>query len=338
MSNRPIQAGIVGAGLMGRWHAHAAQKAGARISAVVDPDNRAAIRLAKRYGGMAFAGVEEMLIARRPDVIHICSPKSTHYRIAQLALKAECHLLIEKPMASTASETESIFKLSDERELKVSPVHQFLFQDGVLKAKRLLPQLGHLVDITAVVMSAGGSGMSDSVLHDIAMDILPHPLSLMQFFLSGFANVSWSLLSSRPGELRAVGDAAGTTLSLFISMNSRPTANYLELRGERGTIYINLFHGYSFIERGKVSRRIKVTQPFQHSFKNSASAAVNLGRRLLSREPAYPGLQRLVRSFYGALRHNTLPPISVMDAIELARVRDHLMDQNALAVTSSLFR
>jgi predicted dehydrogenase len=45
----PIRAAIVGAGLMGRWHAHAAQRAGGHLVGIVDIDESAAVRLSKRF-------------------------------------------------------------------------------------------------------------------------------------------------------------------------------------------------------------------------------------------------------------------------------------------------
>ena len=42
---------IVGAGLMGHWHAHAARKNDAIITAVIDPNAEAANALVGRYGG-----------------------------------------------------------------------------------------------------------------------------------------------------------------------------------------------------------------------------------------------------------------------------------------------
>jgi predicted dehydrogenase len=301
----------------------------------MDLDEDLALRLSKYcHSPTVFADLNEMLVRGRSDVVHICSPNSTHYPIAESAIKAGCHILIEKPMASTAIQTKRLFDMAADRGVFVCPVHQFLFQDGVLKAKRLLPKIGRLVDICAVIASAGGVGLTDEKRYEaVIADMLPHPLSLMQFFLPGnFSQAEWWTVSPGRGELRAFGKVSGTTLSVFISMNARPTVNSLELKGEKGTIHVNLFHGYSFIESGEVSRRAKLTQPFERSLKSSAAAAVNLGRRLFQSDTAYPGLQSLVKSFYEAIQKDTSPPISQRDTDQVAQVRDELLNLAGLAL------
>ena len=326
-SSNPIPVAIVGAGLMGRWHAHAAEKAGARVVGVADVDMDAASRLSNRYRTAApFVHIEQMLVRSNPAVVHICSPKTTHYSIAQTLINSGCHLLIEKPMTCTALETESLFESADAYRVYVNPVHQFAFQDGVLKARRLLPRIGRLVDISAVVASAGGAGLPINQLDELAADVLPHPLSLIQLFLPGqLSEISWRTISPAHGDLRILGEISGITLSVLVSFNARPSANYLVIRGTQGTIGVNLFHGYSFVESGEVSRHRKVLGPFLRSFRECGSAASNLAYRFIRNEPAYPGLQRLVRSFYEAIRTNVLPPISRSDSLEIARVRDELV-------------
>ncbi len=318
---------------MGRWHANAAQRAGGSVAGVADPDRDRAARLAGRYRAAVFTSVERLLMSGPLDVIHICSPVSSHYPIAESAIRAGCHLLVEKPMTARATETERLFQLAWDQGVKVCPVHQFAFQDGVLKAKQQLPAIGRLIDISAFIVSAGGTGLSEKRLDQIVADILPHPLSLIQIFLpEALAGASWTVIRPGWGEMRLMGEVSATTISVFISMTARPTLNVLELKGTEGTIHVNLFHGYSFLQSGRVSRFRKIVQPFEHSGKNLKSATMNLGRRLIRRETAYPGLQRLVRSFYASVKANSPPPISPSDAESIARVRDELLRLAGLAL------
>lgn len=109
----------------------------------------------------------------------------------------------------------------------------------------------------------------------------------------------------RPGhrELRAVCEMSGITLSIFISMNGRPTECSFKLIGTDGTIHVDMFHGYSFIEPGKVSRLRKAIHPFDLSIRRLSAATVNLGQRFIQWEPAYPDLSMLgFARFYLPLR------------------------------------
>lgn len=325
-SNTIVRAGIVGAGLMGRWHAKASRRAGGRVIAVVDVDSDKADRLAAKCGGaQTFSDVERMLHKSRPEVLHVCTPLSTHLAIAELAIEAGVGLIIEKPLTLTAGEAEHLYERAAARGVPICPVHQFIFQDGVLKARELLPRIGRVVHLEGVICSAGGNGASDDVLNSVLADILPHPLSIMQVFLpGGLPEEGWLKQRPNAGELRAFSQKGAVTLSILISLSARPPVCAFKIVGTNGTVHVDMFHGYSFMEIGRVSKARKVVGPFDMAFKKLLSAATNLGKRAISWQPAYPGLQRLVGSFYHALRTGSDMPIPYGDALAVARVRDIL--------------
>ncbi len=262
-----LNVGIVGAGLMGYWHANAARRAGAYISAIADTDNEASRRLAGRCSGVeTFSTVEQMLDNVKLDVLHICTPLNTHVGISELALEAGINLVIEKPVTPTAAETENILRQAASNGVILCAVHQFLFQEGVQKAKRLLNKIGRIVHIENSICSAGTDGFAGKQCDLIAADILPHPLSLMQFFIpGGISGEEWNVVRPEHGEFRISCNTKGVTIYIFISMNARPTECSLKIVGTEGTIHIDMFHGYSFLESGKVSRTHKILHPFSFS-------------------------------------------------------------------------
>lgn len=315
---------------MGRWHAKAIQKAGGRLLAIVDNSLDAAGHLTARYRhAKSFTRIEEMLDKVGLDVLHVCTPAATHKRIADLAIDTGLNLLIEKPMTLMASDTEYLFKKAADRGVLICPVHQFLFQEGVRKALKWLPRIGRPVHVEGTICSAGGTDMPQHMLDRIVADILPHPLSLMQVFLSeGLLEKDWVTAQAAPGELRAFTENSGIFLSIFTSMHARPTVCSFKIAGTEGTIHVDLFHGFAFIEPGKASRARKIIRPFDMGIRMLTAATVNLGLRVIRWELAYPGLQGLVNAFYKAVQINAKPPISPKDAITVARVREILI-QNA---------
>lgn len=323
-----MRAGIVGAGLMGLWHAHAVEKVGGKVVAVFDINKANADSLAAKYSNAkSFDSLEKMLAEVSIDMLHVCTPTETHKKIAELAIEVGVNLLIEKPIVQTAEETVALYKLASRHKVLLCPVHQFVFQDGVRNAKKLLPDIGRIVHLQANICSAGGTGFEASQVETIAEDILPHPLSLMQTFLGDdFKAQGWSIFCPNRGELRVSGRARETSLGIFISMNSRPTLNSFQIFGTGGTIYLNLFHGYSVIESGKTSRTKKILHPFDSAFRNFSAATLNLGRRSFKNEAAYPGLRRLIDEFYQAIKDETPSPIKPAEAIAVAQIRDILIN------------
>lgn len=323
-----IRAAIVGAGLMGFWHAHAAQKAGSKVVAVFDINKTIADSLAAKFSdAKSFDNLEKMLAETSPDALHVCTPTETHKNIAEIAIKQNVNLLIEKPIVQTAEETVSLYDLAVKHNVILCPVHQFVFQDGVQKAKNLLPNIEQIVHLQANICSAGGTNLDSNQIDTIANDILPHPLSLIQTFLGGVLPMEdWNICRPSNGELRVSGKSKETSIGIFISMNSRPTLNSFQIFGTNGTIHLDLFHGYSVVESGEISKTKKILHPFDFSLRNFTAATLNLGRRSLRGESAYPGLRRLIDEFYQAINGKSLP-ISPAEAIAVAQIRDILLQK-----------
>lgn len=326
---KPLRIGIVGAGLMGKWHAYFANKAGGQIVAIADVNEKQASQLVEKYSSAKyFKDVLEMFSQQAIDVAHICTPTASHFEIANFAVNAKVHLLIEKPLVSTLAETLEIYDLAAKNNVKICPVHQFAFQSGVKKAQKLLSQIGQIIHLQATITSAGGAELDDNERDKIAVDIIPHPLSVTQSILNDILPAdNWQIMRPIAGEIRLYGQYADTTISILVSMNARPAMNLFQITGTKGTIYIDLFHGFAYLESGKVSKTQKILRPFYVTAKNFSSATKNLMLRTLKSEFAYPGLQQLVNNFYQSIIDETEPPISSEYTINIAQIRDYLIQQ-----------
>lgn len=326
IQKRRLRVGIIGAGLMGQWHAHAARKAEGDVVAIADRNFHAASRLAEKFGGIEVcADITELLSRASCNLVHICTPISTHEQIAEVAIEAGTHVLIEKPATPHAEGTERLIQLASRHAVLICPVHQFVFQHGVIKARQSLDRIGRVLNLEATFCTAGGVGLPEDELDSIVAEILPHPLSLAQVFLpGGRVPGSWMKLRSQAGEFSAMTDINGVTVSMMISLQARPTQCTLKIFGTTGTIHLDLFHGYAFMEPGSVSKKSKILRPFDLTARRLAAASINLARRALSREPAYPGLTRLVAEFYEAIRTGKCAPITTESMLNIAWVRDTL--------------
>ena len=131
---------MVGAGLMGHWHAYFARRLGAEVAAIVDGSKVAATSLARRAKTNAvFGEMGAMLDVVRPHVVHICTPLSSHLPLTLQAIEAGVHALVEKPLTQMAGQTQLLLQRAQEKGVHVCPVHQFGFQGGVARAAGGLP-------------------------------------------------------------------------------------------------------------------------------------------------------------------------------------------------------
>jgi len=312
---------------MGRWHAEAIARAGGIVSVLVDSDCRRAASLASRHAGAhVIASFEDAARLGPVDVAHVCTPRETHESLARQALQAGMHVLVEKPMTPTAGATAELLQLADSRGLLLCAAHQLLFQPGVLRARAALHSIGPLLHVDAVACSAGADNHADHERDRVAADILAHPLSLLARILpEPLAEVDWRLQHPIAGEVWATASVGYVSVSVLVSMRGRPTRNTLRLIGGRGTIHVDLFHGFHVVEGGTVSRGRKVARPLMLSAATLRAAATNLVSRAFRREVAYPGLRELVRRFYRAIERGNGPPISSRELLDVAATRDALI-------------
>ena len=326
---RPAVA-IIGAGLMGRWHAHAAARLGARVVAVVDTNDTRAAALAARHGARALRDLTELSNgAPRPDIAHVCTPAASHTPLALALLDGGMHVVCEKPLAANADEVSAMLAHARRAGRRVCAVHQFAFQHGVAVAKRRLGELGQLRRAVFTFSSAGGEGHPGSSLDNIVGEIVPHPLSVLAALWpeASLDGVAWSTCSSSPGEWLVTGAHGDALVSIAISLGARPTEASAAFAGTNATIRLDFFHGFALVHRGSASRVDKLARPFIHALTLLSAASANGVRRMLRWEPAYPGLRSLLRHFYAQVDGAaSAQPQEDAALIALYRARDRLAE------------
>lgn len=109
---------IVGAG----WWASTAHLPGlaadprAELVAICDPDPDRGDRAAESFGSVAYTSLERMLEETHPDGVVVATPHSTHFPVAAAALDAGSHVLVEKPLATTAVDAWELVAVARRRE------------------------------------------------------------------------------------------------------------------------------------------------------------------------------------------------------------------------------
>jgi predicted dehydrogenase len=312
---------------MGRWHAYYAGRLGARIVGVVDRDSSRARSLLEDHKGAAFySELESCLTQSKPDIVHICTPSSSHFDLAKLALESDAHVLIEKPAATTLDNTEQLLNLARHRKRLLTPVHQFPFQNGFAQLRRNAAQLGRPVRVTYEAFTAGGADSSEEQRRQILTEILPHPFSLgSSLFGTSFLKTMEPVGPQTCDDIEFTGMAGDARFQVSVSHRGRPTRNVLSYVGTTGSAHVNLFHGFAVFETGsEVSRRKKMLQPLGFGARLVARSSANLATRLRRSIWAYPGLEELGSAFYNAVRTGGDAPIADTEVLEIARTVERL--------------
>jgi predicted dehydrogenase len=128
----PLEVAIVGCGLIG---AKRAQALGAddRVIACHDVDEQATARLAERFGCEACSSLAQLL-ARSPDVVVVATPHDRLVELAEAALAAGAHVLVEKPAGLSSAQVGRLIECqrASGRLVKVGFNHRF--HPGIARA------------------------------------------------------------------------------------------------------------------------------------------------------------------------------------------------------------
>jgi predicted dehydrogenase len=100
--------------------------------------------------------------------------------VEAVAIAAGKHVLVEKPLASSADEAVELIALADELDLVLMPGHTFLYSPSVNKIRSLIEEdvLGEIYFVTSSRMNLG-LYQQDGVVLDLA----PHDLSILLHWL-----------------------------------------------------------------------------------------------------------------------------------------------------------
>ncbi len=194
---KPLRVGLIGAGSIAQAHMQGWQEnAHAQVVAICDISRPAREGTAERWGvspGALFEDYRKMLKQVELDAVDICTPNSYHRAPTIAAFRAGCHVLVEKPVATSASDCRRMITAGKKarRLLMVAQVMRFGSEGQTLRRwvdaglvgdiywghctllrPRGVPAWGKFIDAEA---SAGGP------CYDLGVHILDMALWLMDF-------------------------------------------------------------------------------------------------------------------------------------------------------------
>jgi predicted dehydrogenase len=146
-----LRAAFIGAGFMATVHSRAARAAGAELVAVASSSGHSAERAAARLGlGRAYGSVDELLADDGIDIVHVCTPNTTHARFALAALDAGKHVICEKPLATTVGDAAALAHRAEltGRSATVPFVYRFHPMVREARARVQAGETGRLLSIT----------------------------------------------------------------------------------------------------------------------------------------------------------------------------------------------
>ncbi len=107
---------VVGTGFIGPVHVEALRRAGQTVTGIVGSSREKSVAAAARLGlAKGYASLAEVLDDDEVQSVHIATPNELHFEQAGAVLRSGRHVICEKPLAMTSTETAELVKIASER-------------------------------------------------------------------------------------------------------------------------------------------------------------------------------------------------------------------------------
>ncbi|SHH65214.1 NAD-dependent epimerase/dehydratase family protein [Marivita hallyeonensis] len=327
MASSTVRVGLIGAGYIASWHADALRATdGVEITAVCDPSEAAAKGLADGLGVRVVSEVADLIEAGVCDAVHILTPPNLHHALAIQCLEGGLHVLVEKPVATSASETAEIEATAQKHGVRFHAGHNFMGLPSYDRLKGMLAkgELGR-VSVAEVhwclplaPLRSGPFGIW--LLREpknLLLELGPH---LMGFIvdLFGVPHIQ-SVQLSKPIDLpghdtrhqawRIMAQAGDVDVTLTISMVETIDDRSLTLRGSSGRARLDFAADTLVVERENASDL--VVNPLRHQLdlswqhlREGVGNAVTQVTSLNRKSPYALSFQGMNAAVYGALRRD----------------------------------
>ena len=196
-----IGIGVVGYGYWGpNLVRNFAETPGARLVGVCDSRLDRLNLVQKRFPGvLTFMQFTDMLANPEIDAVAIATPVHLHFPLAEMALKAGKHVLVEKPLSFSSKEAAQLIDLAAAKKRVLMVDHTFIYTGAVKKIREVVSSgdLGDFLYYDSVRVNLGLFQHDVNVLWDLAV----HDLSILDFILPERATaVSATGMAHVPGK------------------------------------------------------------------------------------------------------------------------------------------
>jgi len=129
---------IIGCGRVFSLHASALSDiTGAEIIAVCDIKEKIAKLRASECKCSYYTDYKKMILAEKPDVVHICLPHYLHGEASIFAMENGCHVLCEKPMEISVASAQKMIQTSESQNKTLGVIFQNRYNHASKSVKRL---------------------------------------------------------------------------------------------------------------------------------------------------------------------------------------------------------
>jgi predicted dehydrogenase len=235
-------AAVIGGGFIGPVHVEALRRIGVEVGGLLGSSPERASGAARRLGiPRVYRDLDELLADERVGAVHVASPNVQHFEQARRVLESGRHVICEKPLATTSSETSALRSLAESRPSQAAAVNYNIRYYPLCREIRERIAAGAL----GRVLSVTGSYVQDWLLYPgdynwrvegdgwtnlrAVADIGTHWMDLAQYLIDRpIRSVNADLATFHPRRLRPTGPT--DTFAGSAATGDRPPAQEVDVK------------------------------------------------------------------------------------------------------------
>jgi predicted dehydrogenase len=238
---------VAGVGRMGRWHLDKAlAHPGFRVVGLFDADANRSAEVSAATKVPSFDDYDRLL--ETTDAVVIAAATAAHFSLAQAALEAGRHVLLEKPIARSVAEAEALAALARERGVRLQVGFVERFRLAQVRARLGAAPVRYFEADRLTVAFPRETGT------DVVADLMTHDLDLLHW-LSGADCASVSSIVDVEGNWGPV--SASAAVRLTDGVHARLSASWVA-HTPRRTLRVATethWHEFDFLSNQVASRR-----------------------------------------------------------------------------------
>ncbi|MBT2756345.1 Gfo/Idh/MocA family oxidoreductase [Mesobacillus foraminis] len=298
-----MKAGVIGTGSMGENHVrtYISLADHCELVGIFDKNEKRAQEIADKYQIKAFSTLDELL--EEVDLVSVVVPTEFHYEVGLACIRHNVHMLMEKPIASTVSEAESLIEKAAERGVKIQVGHIELYNPIISILKKAIDN-ENVIAVEAQRMNPFDPRLAKV---DVVQDLMIHDLYILS-----------ELLNENIRDLYALGkEIDGSqkhTMVLLRFQNGTLGQVAASFKSEEKIRMVRVITEKALYKADLLKMKIEITRPVHYYMKQEIGHMNQKVTECIHIPPVEP-LKLELMDFMDSVKNNTEPSITGEDGI-----------------------
>lgn len=273
--------GIIGSGMIARFHAEAIQAmTNGKLKAVAGRTLAKSEDLANEFGCTAYANIEELLNDPEIDIVTIATVSGAHLDPCIAAAKAGKHIICEKPLEVTTERIDEIIRVCEENNVTLAGIFNRRFYPAIQELKNAVTKdrFGKITMVEAAIkwyrdqayydsgawrgtweLDGGGALMNQSIHTIDQLLYLCGPVKYVTASMGCLIHEGIEVEDTAVAQLEFESGALGVIHGSTACWSSTGHPAEIHICGEKGSVFMadTTFRVWDFMQEQPEDTRIK---------------------------------------------------------------------------------